>query len=158
MGNRKSRATTKPVLVDSLFGYQPARLGRLELLVIVHHWSCLPDSRHAISVTYVGDAAGPGKRKNATQMHTATSADKRFGLHIAQFLQRKIIVTDMVALGHYERLTGGHGACPECGHIGPIGAIYCGDLRPFGKPGTAPPPLGCGIRFAHTPARQAISA
>lgn len=158
MGNRRPRASTKPVLEDMLFGYQAPSPTRLEVLVIVHHWSCLPGSRHAISVTYVGDLAGKGLRKNATQLHTATSADKRFGLHVTQFLNRKIVVSDGDALGHYERLTGGHGSCPDCGHIGPIGAIFCGDLRPLGKPGSAPPPLGCGIRFQTAPARQTVSA
>lgn len=158
MGKRKVRPDTKPVIKDILYGYQRPGPDRLELLVIVHHWECLPNNRHAISVTYVGTVAGEGKRKNATQPHTAATAAERFGLHLSQFLQRRIVVSEGVALEHYERLTGGHTACPECGHIGPIGAIFCGDLRPLGKPGTAPPPLGCGIRFNHTPARQTISA
>ncbi len=154
----KRNPDRRPVIEDSLYGYQPKGPGRMEMLVIVHHWSGLPDHRHAISVTYAGGVAGPGQRKNATNSDNPTRATERFGRHLSQFLNRKIVVDERTALAHYERLTGPHTACPECGYLGPIGAIFCGGARPLGRPDKVPPPPGCGARFKTTPARQAINA
>jgi hypothetical protein len=144
-----------PKLEDEFYAYQPRTGTTLEVLYAFHRWSGLIHGRHAVAITYIGDLAGAGQQKNATQIHeSGKAAADRFNYHLAQMDLRGVLVggidcdgvltvDDETVRDHLQRLTGHRFYhCENCRVVLRPGAIYC-------DAGTS----GCGTPVPRRPAR-----